>query len=41
MKSKVAVMMSGGVDSTVAAQLLTDQGYSVVGVHFGLPGKDS
>lgn len=40
MKPVIALMMSGGVDSTSSARLLLDRGYAVIGVHFLLPGID-
>ena len=35
-KKKAAVAMSGGVDSSLAAWLLKDAGYEVIGVHLKL-----
>jgi len=34
MKPSIAIAMSGGVDSTVAADLVIKNGYSVFGIHF-------
>ena len=40
-KIRVAIGMSGGVDSSVAAKILKDQGYEVVGFMMKLwPGSD-
>ena len=33
-KAKIAILLSGGVDSLVAAHLLKQQGHDVVGIHF-------
>ena len=39
--AKIAVAMSGGVDSSVAAALLADQGYEVFGMMLRLhPGRN-
>jgi tRNA-specific 2-thiouridylase len=40
-KTKIAVAMSGGVDSTVAAALLHEQGYEVIGLWMHVLGEDS
>ena len=41
MAERILVAMSGGVDSSVAAALLVDQGHDVVGVTMKLWGGES
>lgn len=41
MNSKVLILMSGGIDSSVAAAILKEQGYRVGGLTFSLLGKDT
>jgi len=33
-KEKVVIGLSGGIDSTIAALILKNQGYEVIGLHF-------
>jgi tRNA-specific 2-thiouridylase len=40
-KQRIAVAMSGGVDSSVAAALLSDKGFDVFGLTMELTGKES
>ena len=40
-KTKIAVAMSGGVDSSVAAALLLDKGYDIVGVTIKMWSNDN
>ena len=41
MTERIVVAMSGGVDSSVAAALLHEQGYEVVGITLQLWGKET
>ncbi|MBN2610793.1 MAG: tRNA 2-thiouridine(34) synthase MnmA [Bacteroidales bacterium] len=41
MKQRVLLAMSGGIDSTVAAILLQNKGYKVIGIYFSLSDKIS